>query len=106
MENNNEKYIALQAEMFQYDVWIPTIDPEKLKHNISILLTECNFNIVNFVEHNFPVKGYTAVWLLAESHLAIHTFPDQEKTFLQISSCNKIKLKLLKQKIKSVIQPS
>ncbi|WP_442266449.1 S-adenosylmethionine decarboxylase [Tenacibaculum sp. ZS6-P6] len=100
MKKNNEKYIALKAEMFHFDTWLSTTNTDQLKHKLERLLIDSGFNIVNFIEHNFPIKGYTAVWLLAESHLAIHTFPDQEKTYLQISSCNENKLVLLKQKIK------
>ena len=99
MENNNEKYIALKAEMFDFNTWLTITGVEQLKDKINVLLKDCGFNIVNFIEHEFPIKGYTAVWLLAESHLAIHTFPDQEKTYLQISSCNENKLSLLKKKL-------
>ena len=97
-----EEYKELEAEMFHYDQWITNVDPEDIKIEIEQLLNYCEFTIVNFTEHFFPVKGYTAVWLLAESHLAVHTFPDKYKTYLQISSCNNDKLQLLKQKLTSL----
>ena len=41
------------------------------------------------MEHAFEPIGWTGIWLLAESHLAIHTFPEENKTYIEISSCNK-----------------
>lgn len=99
MENKKETYIALNANMFEFNTWIQTCDPEKLKSDFNELLKVAGFTVVNFTEHFFPVKGYTAVWLLAESHLAIHTFPDQDKTYVQISSCNKEKLHVFVSKL-------
>lgn len=91
-----EEYRALKAQMFHFDLWINQSNPEELKTEITVMLEKSKFTIVNFIEHHFPIKGYTAVWLLAESHLAIHTFPNQKKTYIQISSCNDEKLQNLK----------
>jgi len=41
------------------------------------------------MEHNFAPQGYTAIWLLSESHFAIHTFPEEHKTYIELSSCNR-----------------
>lgn len=40
------------------------------------------------MEHHFEPQGYTAVWLLAESHCALHTFPEENKAYVELSSCN------------------
>lgn len=40
-------------------------------------------------EHRFRPYGYTALWLLGESHFALHTFPECGRTYYEISSCNK-----------------
>ena len=31
--------------------------------------------------------GYSALWLLAESHFAVHTFPEERKSYIELSSC-------------------
>ena len=41
------------------------------------------------MEHYFTKQGYTGLWLLAESHFAIHTFPEEDKIYIEISSCVK-----------------
>ena len=94
-----ENYVNLPSEMFHYENWIAITDAEIIKETLQQFLKEANFTVVNFVEHNFPVEGYTCVWVLAESHLAIHTFPNNKTSYLQISSCNKTKLDFFKQKI-------
>lgn len=101
MKKENEKYKALPAEMFHFETWINSTNPDFLNSYFENLLIESGFTIVSFTEHYFPVQGYTAVWLLAESHLAIHTFPNQQQTYIQISSCNQKKLEKLKYEIRN-----
>lgn len=77
--------------MFNYNGWI-TYDIEMEKTLIDTLeeiLLCSGFKIVKKVEHYFEVQGYTALWLLSESHFAIHTFPEEHKMYIEISSCVK-----------------
>ena len=37
--------------------------------------------------HFFDPHGFTALFLLSESHFAIHTFPECSQTYLELSSC-------------------
>lgn len=85
---NNQKYVSLDAEMYHFETWVQKTDPVSIKVDFQNILQESGFTIVNFIEHRFPVEGFTCVWLLAESHLAIHTFPNSKKSFVQLSSCN------------------
>lgn len=71
--------------------WIEETDPLRLKDLMKDFLVKSDYHILNMVEHYFKPQGYTAVWLLAESHLAIHTFPEENKTYIELSSCNNIK---------------
>ncbi len=103
-EMKNDNYVALDAEMFNFEYWFSETDPKILQQQVGKILLDCEFKVVQFSDHYFPINGYTAVWLLAESHLAIHTFPNKNKTYLQISSCNNYKLKKLKSKIKTLFK--
>ena len=51
------------------------------------ILKQAGFCVLQIAEHYFKPMGYTAVFLLAESHLAIHTFPEENKTYIELSSC-------------------
>ncbi len=83
-----ENYTKVAATIYHYDDWVTTTTPSELKSVFEEMLLLSEFNIVNFTEHYFPVNGYTCIWLLAESHLAIHTFPHENKSYIQLSSCN------------------
>lgn len=86
---NNKK--NMEAKVWNHGGWITETDPDKLRNNFSDLLALANFEVLNFLEHYFPVQGYTAIWLLGESHFALHTFPEQGKTYIELTSCNEQK---------------
>ena len=44
--------------------------------------------MLDVLEHHFEPQGYTALYLLAESHFAVHTFPEFGRTYYELSSCN------------------
>lgn len=76
--------------MHNYSCWINNCNPQKLKHFFDIALVESGFNILSFQEYYFKPIGYTGIYLLSESHLAIHTFPEESETYIELSSCVKI----------------
>lgn len=75
--------------MDEYSTWIRETDPERLKEIFVPMLKESGFGILNFMEHHFSPQGYTGIWLIEESHFAVHTFPEEDKTYIQLSSCNR-----------------
>jgi S-adenosylmethionine decarboxylase len=90
--------------IFLHSGWLSTIDPADLKHHFGLLLQVCGFEILHFVEHHFSPHGYTCVWLLGESHCAIHTFPEKNTTFFELCSCNEEKLLHFQNEIKARFQ--
>jgi len=77
----------MKAKMWNKKFWVGETDPERLKKYYGRKLEQSNLIILGFVEYNFQPQGYTALWLLAESHLAIHTFPEVNKTYIELSFC-------------------
>ena len=86
------QYKHIEAHIYSHRFWTNCCEPNSLKETYSKLLKESGFTIVLFNEHHFPKQGYTCFWLLGESHLAIHTFPESGKSYIELSSCNKEKL--------------
>jgi S-adenosylmethionine/arginine decarboxylase-like enzyme len=78
----------LEAKIDNYSGWIKDIDPVTLKRSFEEMLLASGFGILNFIEHHFEPQGYTGLWLISESHFAIHTFPEEGKTYIELSSCN------------------
>jgi len=78
----------MKAQTYNFETWIKNTDPEELK-SIKRLLLEAGFGIVGFAEHHYEPYGYSCVYLVSESHLSIHTFPEDNCTNIQLSSCMK-----------------
>jgi len=78
----------MKAKIYNVSGWVKETSPNKLKNRYSELLALSKFEILNFQEHYFEPEGYTALWLLGESHFAVHTFPEEGKTYIELSSCN------------------
>ncbi len=100
----NENYVNVEAKIYNLKFWISECNPKFLRDFFQDKLTKVKFNILLFNEYHFPEKGYTCFWLLAESHLAIHTFPESNKTYIELSSCNKEKLDLFNEIVKDNVQ--
>jgi S-adenosylmethionine decarboxylase len=81
----------MEAKIWNYSGWINDTDPEEIKQNFNQLLAEAGFTILGVNDHHFEPQGYSCLWLLAESHFAVHTFPEEGATYIELSSCNEEK---------------
>lgn len=79
----------MKAIMHNYNKWIKYEKEEIIVPKLEEMIRKSGFTIINKVEHYFEKQGYTGLWLLAESHFAIHTFPEENKIYIEISSCVK-----------------
>ncbi len=77
----------MQTTIYNYRTFVSIVDPNELVSTFKGLLTDAGYTAVNFTEHHFKPHGYTCLWLLSESHLALHTFPETQKTYLELSGC-------------------
>ena len=77
----------MKAQMFNHNEWILETNPYKLKQYFDTLLNESGFNVEQYCEKMFKPHGFTSLYLLSESHFAIHTFPEENKTYIELSSC-------------------
>ena len=46
-----------------------------------------DFTILNKSQHKFEPQGITVLYMLSESHISIHTFPEQHYLALDIYTC-------------------
>jgi len=60
---------------------------KKLKSLIENSLKKNNFTILKSIYHNFSPQGFTALILLSESHLAVHTYPEYNSISFNMYSC-------------------
>ena len=78
----------MKAEIYSISAWIKSVDELVIKIYFDKLLEKSGFTILNYQSHQFNPVGYTGLWLLSESHFALHTFPEEQKSYIELSSCN------------------
>lgn len=59
-------------------------DLKKMLKNICV---EYDFQILQEVEHQFEPQGCSILFLLSESHLSVHTFPEKNHMSFDIYTC-------------------
>lgn len=65
---------------------------------------EKNLTVVNRVEHRFDPHGDTIVFILAESHFSIHTYPENNYISMDIYVCNmNVNLEKILEEIKNSV---
>jgi S-adenosylmethionine decarboxylase len=89
----------LPPRVFGLKGWIHLSEEQTLEKLFSEYLAGAGFKILDYSVHHFPVNGFTAFWLLAESHLALHTFPESGWCYIELSSCNGSKAMRFKQQM-------
>ena len=81
----------MKARIWNHRSWIAEVGHHELRTLFDALLRMAGFGVVGFSEAHFQPHGYTAVWLLAESHFALHTFPEEGRTYCELASCSRQK---------------
>jgi S-adenosylmethionine decarboxylase len=79
----------VKTSIYNLRFWLLETDASLLKEHLHKFLSEAGYGIVGFSEHQFQPQGYTAIWLLSESHLALHTYPEEERSYVELSGCSK-----------------
>ena len=88
---NNEDYLAHQSKHFLLELY--RCDYEKLNDEsflrcaISKAAKFANATVLNLISNKFEPQGVTAIALLAESHLSIHTWPESYYSAVDIFTC-------------------
>lgn len=106
VEKNNEKYAGLHllAE-FWGGKSIENIDEIKNILTQSANVAECA--ALEFAAHQFEPQGITAFVILEESHLSIHTWPEEKYMAIDIFTCgDKAKPKKALNYLKKQFQPT
>lgn len=56
---------------------------------LTALVTQLGLTELRRTRHVFAPQGYTAMVLLSESHISIHTWPERNTACIDIFSCGK-----------------
>ena len=62
-------------------------DLEGIKTLLDTICNQNDFSILEKVEYKFHPEGLTLLYLLSESHISIHTFPERDYIALDLYTC-------------------
>jgi S-adenosylmethionine decarboxylase len=62
-------------------------DLEGIKTLLDTICKHNDFSILEKVEYKFHPEGLTLLYLLSESHISIHTFPERDYIALDLYTC-------------------
>ena len=88
---NNEKELVYKSKHFLLELY--RCDHEKLNDESFLRCTLnkaaklANAKVLNLISNKFEPQGVTAIALLAESHLSIHTWPEAHYSAVDIFTC-------------------
>ncbi|MEM6733446.1 MAG: adenosylmethionine decarboxylase [Myxococcota bacterium] len=63
-------------------------DPKRLEELLDRSVEAGRFTELHRYVHRFEPQGLTAVVVLAESHIALHSWPENGTLFVDIASCS------------------
>jgi len=66
-------------------------DINKIKGVLDSICEAYEFTVLNRVEHIFQPEGFTVLYLLSESHLSVHTFPERKTIAFDLYTCRPYK---------------
>jgi len=79
---------------------------EKWNSFIKECFDQANISLLNISWHNFDNKGaFTAIYLLSESHLSIHTWPEYNYIALDVFTCGNSDTQLIVDKVINYFEP-
>ena len=78
------------GKMVTCDVWLEEM-PEliQIKRIAEAGIDSAHMHVVDFLQHNFKPYGETLVWVLSESHLSMHTYPEEKYISIDCYTCGK-----------------
>ncbi|MDP6388009.1 MAG: adenosylmethionine decarboxylase [Candidatus Pacebacteria bacterium] len=62
-------------------------DTKNLEEKLLKALRTDKFTVLKKVSHTFTPQGHTIAILLAESHVAVHTYPEYNSLYFNLYSC-------------------
>src|ERR1700740_1815161 len=79
----------MEAVIFNQSCWILDLNGNDAARELEELLIISGFSVFGSLDHHFKPQGYTKIWLLGESHFALHSFPEKNALYIELSSCVK-----------------
>jgi len=82
------KFIGKHVTVDMYGCSFQHLDSlDYIKEAMLTAVQEANMSLLDFTYHKFEPQGLTALALLAESHMSIHTYPELGYAAVDVFTC-------------------
>jgi len=61
---------------------------DTIKPLLDKIVIDCGLSVVNKAGHQFEPFGVTYVYVLSESHMSIHTYPETASAYMDLFCCS------------------
>ena len=85
MTNQSIPIINHYASLISFDDFKDSF--EDLKKYADIIIKNLKFSVVGKTSHSFKPVGKTMIYILSESHLVFHTWPEYKLIHIDLVSC-------------------
>lgn len=75
------------VDVSNYVITADCTDNNKVWNDFLELANQSGLTILRSMHHAFYPQGFSGVVILAESHLAIHTFPENNEAWVEVATC-------------------
>lgn len=66
---------------------------ENVYGKIKDFIKKCGLNVVGKTKYNFSPRGFTLAFVLSESHIIFHSWPEKDYLNIDFMSCKSVKSK-------------
>jgi S-adenosylmethionine/arginine decarboxylase-like enzyme len=77
----NHFVAVIKSEQFENSI-------ERIEDAAQSIASDMNLNVVKKLSHMFSPQGITLVYILSESHLIIHTWPESGVVHVDLVTCS------------------
>ncbi|MFW6026074.1 MAG: adenosylmethionine decarboxylase [Candidatus Woesearchaeota archaeon] len=88
MTNKRPSIDHLVLELFEIPLKLDRI--EDIDSKLKDFVKKCNLVVVKEDGHNFSPFGFTRVFVLSESHIIFHSWPENDYLNIDLMSCKKL----------------
>ena len=87
-KSNNTEIVGKHCILELYDCDKSKLNDEAfIRTNITSAAKSAGATLINLISHHFEPQGVTGLALLAESHISIHTWPENGYAAIDIFTC-------------------
>jgi S-adenosylmethionine decarboxylase len=102
MENQSTPIISHHTALITHDNFQDNLD--QIEAFAEAIVKKLRLNIVQKISHSFEPSGTTLIYILSESHLAIHTWPEYKSIHIDLVTCKRLSSEEFKKAIEEIFK--